>query len=143
MGDLRWCFLGRVGFDEARRLQARLAALRQRGEIDDLLLILEHPPVITVGRNASTDLGDEHRGVPVIRTDRGGQVTYHGPGQIVGYPVCRLPVRGRGVRRFVGAMEHGLCDVALGLGEDFLASGPNEKKVRARSVSSALGFSEP
>ena len=54
--------------------------------------------------------------VPVVRTDRGGQVTYHGPGQVVGYPVCRLPVRGRGVRRFVAAIEHSLCDLALGLG---------------------------
>ena len=52
----------------------------------------------------------------MVRTDRGGDVTYHGPGQLVGYPVCRLPARGRGVRSFVSAVEHALCDVALSLG---------------------------
>lgn len=116
VGDLRWCFLGRVEYDSARRMQTRLADLRARGRVDDLLLLLEHPPVVTVGRNAPMPAERPDVVAPVLRTDRGGDVTYHGPGQLVGYPVCRLPSRGRGVRNFVTAVEHALCDVALSLG---------------------------
>ncbi len=116
VGDLRWCFLGRVEYDAARRLQTRLAELRARGGIDDILLLLEHPAIVTVGRNAPMPDASESGERPVVRTDRGGDVTYHGPGQLVGYPVCRLPSRGRGVRSFVSAVEHALCDVALSLG---------------------------
>ncbi len=97
-------------------MQTRLAELRGRGGIDDLLLLLEHPPVVTVGRNAPMPSASESGGRSVVRTDRGGDVTYHGPGQLVGYPTCRLPARGRGVRSFVAAVEHALCDVALSLG---------------------------
>ncbi|MDG2304716.1 MAG: lipoyl(octanoyl) transferase LipB [Candidatus Binatia bacterium] len=113
---MRWCFLGRVEYDSARRMQTRLAEMRARGGIDDLLLLLEHPPVLTVGRNASVPEGVERPDRPVVRTDRGGDVTYHGPGQLIGYPVCQLPSRGRGVRSFVSAVEQALCDVALSLG---------------------------
>lgn len=116
MVELRWCFLGRQDYAAARRMQTRLAELRARGGIDDLLLLLEHPAVVTVGRNAPEPTAETSQGRPVVRTDRGGDVTYHGPGQLVGYPVCRLPARGRGVRNFVSAVEHALCDVALSLG---------------------------
>lgn len=116
MGDLHWCYMGRVEYDRARRLQTRLAEMRARGCIDDTLLLLEHPPVVTIGRNAPEPTSADTGGRPVVRTDRGGDVTYHGPGQLVGYPVCRLPSRGRGVRAFVSAVEHALCDVALSLG---------------------------
>lgn len=116
VGDLRWTFLGRVEYAKARRLQNHLATLRARGGIEDLLLLLEHPPVVTVGRNAPSPPPSIVRDRPVVRTDRGGDVTYHGPGQLVGYPVCRLPARGRGVRSFVSAVEHAICDVALSLG---------------------------
>ncbi len=116
VGELRWCFLGRVEYAAARRLQTRLADLRARGGMEDLVLLLEHGPVVTVGRNAPLPDPRTVRDRPVVRTDRGGDVTYHGPGQLVGYPVCRLPARGRGVRSFVSAIEHALCDVALSLG---------------------------
>ncbi len=88
--------LGTVDYEAARRLQEKLAAARARGEIPDTLLLLEHPPVITVGRGG----GEEdilapapslsRMGIRVVPTDRGGRATYHGPGQLVVYPIVRL-----------------------------------------------------
>jgi lipoyl(octanoyl) transferase len=81
-----------------------LRAARHRGEIPDTLLLVEHPPVITVGVQ-----GDEGEamppGIPVVHVERGGKVTYHGPGQLVGYPLVDLEARGRDVRRFVRDVE--------------------------------------
>lgn len=88
--------LGVVPYDEALELQHRLVAARKRGELDDVLLLLEHPPVITLGRQ-----GDESHilaapevldalGIRVFRVERGGDVTYHGPGQLMGYPILNL-----------------------------------------------------
>jgi lipoyl(octanoyl) transferase len=116
VGELRWCFLGRVDYDAARDMQNAWAAARASDSIGDHLLLLEHPAVLTVGRNAPMPVLARGDGRRVVRTDRGGDVTYHGPGQLVGYPVVRLPARGRGVRRFVRAMEQALCDVALAAG---------------------------
>jgi lipoyl(octanoyl) transferase len=90
-------------------LQSRLAAERAAGACGELLLLLEHPPVLTVGRNADAPSGTR---LPVVRTDRGGKLTYHGPGQLVGYPVVALRAAGRGVRAFVAALEDALCDTA-------------------------------
>jgi len=109
---LRWCHLGRVEYDAARALQDRLATLRARGGCGDLLLLLEHPPVVTVGRNGIAP----SVAVPVVRTDRGGNATYHGPGQIVGYPVVALRSSGRGVRAFVAGLEAALCATAAACG---------------------------
>lgn len=109
MPTLRWYDLGRVEYDAARALQSRLAAERAAGVRDDLLLLLEHPPVLTVGRNAPLPASG---GVPVVRTDRGGKLTYHGPGQLVGYPVVALRAAGRGVRDFVARLERALCATA-------------------------------
>jgi len=88
--------LGVVGYAEGLRLQRRLVDLRKAGEIGDVLLLLEHTPVITLGRNAkaanvlaSTELLAA-RGVEVFECDRGGDVTFHGPGQLVGYPIFDL-----------------------------------------------------
>lgn len=114
MTELGWCSLGRVEYGAARRLQTELAARRAQGEIDDILLLLEHPPIFTIGRHAPSPEIPVRTEVPLVRTDRGGDLTYHGPGQLVGYPVCGL--RGRGVRRFVDAVERALCDVASALG---------------------------
>ena len=117
MSRLEWCFLGRVGYDDARRLQEHLAAERVAGTIGDRLLLLEHPPVVTLGRHAPDPFAAVARGdaplppVPV-RVGRGGGATYHGPGQLVAYPVVALRSGGRGVRRFVAALEESLCDVA-------------------------------
>ncbi len=88
--------LGVLDYGEGLRLQRKLVDLRKAGEIGDVLLLLEHSPVITLGRNAkaanvlaSTD-ALAARGVEVFECDRGGDVTFHGPGQLVGYPIFDL-----------------------------------------------------
>jgi lipoyl(octanoyl) transferase len=88
--------LGQVDYGEGLRLQQKLIDLRKAGQIGDVLLLLEHSPVITLGRNAKTAnvLGSPDalaaRGVEVFECDRGGDVTFHGPGQLVGYPILNL-----------------------------------------------------
>ncbi|HEY8515771.1 MAG TPA: lipoyl(octanoyl) transferase LipB [Candidatus Binatia bacterium] len=118
MSPLRWSYLGRVEYDAARELQSRLAATRAARGCDDLLLLLEHPPVLTLGRHATAPPTAPW---PVVRTDRGGDVTYHGPGQLVGYPVVALRSAGRGVRAFVAALEAAMCDVAAACGVEAYA----------------------
>lgn len=93
------------------RLQQKLVELRQRGEIADQLLLLEHPPVITLGRGgdarnllASPDVL-ARQGVRFYETTRGGDITYHGPGQVVGYPILHLGEGNRDVRRYVTKLE--------------------------------------
>src|ERR1700760_3948305 len=88
--------LGTIDYSTGLRLQQRLVALRKEGQIGDVLLLLEHSPVITLGRNAkaanilaSPELLAQ-RGVELFECDRGGDVTFHGPGQIVGYPIFDL-----------------------------------------------------
>jgi lipoate-protein ligase B len=95
--DLVWRLdLGRVEYGAAYELQRRLQAERDADRIPDLLLLVEHPPVFTLGRRGSRDdvfLSDAElarRGFGVYETNRGGLVTYHGPGQVVGYPIARL-----------------------------------------------------
>jgi len=88
--------LGQVDYSEGLRLQRKLVELRKAGEIGDVLLLLEHTPVITLGRNAKATnvLASTEalaaRGVEVFECDRGGDVTFHGPGQLVGYPIFDL-----------------------------------------------------
>ena len=87
---------GQVPYEEAREAQKRLEAARQAGELPDVLLLLEHPPVYTKGRRSTRDelpMGPDWyrmQGIEVRETDRGGRVTYHGPGQLVGYPIVSL-----------------------------------------------------
>jgi lipoyl(octanoyl) transferase len=93
---IQYLYLGRVGYDEGLRLQAEIAAWRAEGRVENVLLLLEHPPVLTLGRNAhrANVLASEEllasRGVTVHEINRGGDVTYHGPGQLVGYPIFDL-----------------------------------------------------
>jgi lipoyl(octanoyl) transferase len=88
--------LGRVPFAEALALQQRVIAARKAGEIGDTLILLEHPPVLTLGRNSkrnnilASDEFLEAKGIEVHEVNRGGDVTYHGPGQLVGYPIVDL-----------------------------------------------------
>jgi lipoyl(octanoyl) transferase len=109
--ELRWGFLGRVPYAAAVALQERLRDELRRGEGTEHLLLLEHPHVYTLGRNAdAADVvaGAEWlaaRGVEVAESDRGGQVTYHGPGQLVGYPIVDLSPDRRDVRRYVRDLE--------------------------------------
>jgi lipoyl(octanoyl) transferase len=97
MADLLVCHLGLVPYDEALELQHALREARVRDEIDDVLLLLEHPPVVTRGRRSDPSelgLGEAFlraQGVDVITTQRGGLATYHGPGMLVGYPIVRTP----------------------------------------------------
>ncbi len=92
----RVVWLGRVDYQMAWDLQRSLAAQRLAGEIPDTLLLLEHPPTITVGRGGTSahvlaaPEALARRGITVVETDRGGDVTYHGPGQVVGYPILNL-----------------------------------------------------
>ena len=88
--------LGRLDYAAALVLQQQVSDLRQQGSIGDVLLLVEHPPVLTLGRNARREhivAGDEllaRRGISLFETNRGGDVTYHGPGQLVGYPILHL-----------------------------------------------------
>src|SRR5665213_3620734 len=96
MATLDYLWLGRVPYRKAWALQKRLAAARARDEIDDLLLLVEHPAVYTMGRTGSADhvpSGPEHLrslGADYVDVDRGGSVTFHGPGQLVAYPILRI-----------------------------------------------------
>lgn len=116
-------FLGQLGYEEGLRLQAELVALRAAGRIHNVLLLLEHPPVLTLGRNATranilvSDAALAERGVTVHEINRGGDVTFHGPGQLVGYPIfdLRSLENSRGGRLgpvdFVRLMEEALIRV--------------------------------
>jgi lipoate-protein ligase B len=104
MDELWTCNLGLVEYRAAVEIQERLRARVQAGELPDLLLLLQHPPVYTLGRRSrpgELPIGDD---IPVVGTERGGKLTYHGPGQLVGYPIMHVP----NVRAFVGTMERAL-----------------------------------
>jgi lipoyl(octanoyl) transferase len=116
----RW--LGRIAYPEAHALQKRLAGARADGAVGDQLLLLEHPPVLTLGRNSdpahilasSEELAA--RDIAVERIERGGEVTYHGPGQLVAYPIVRLNETGLLLRPFVRALEAALVETCAGHG---------------------------
>ena len=107
---------GLVPYDDARRAQRAIAAARQAGDIPDVLLQLEHPPVYTKGKRASADelpMGEawyRMQGIEVTDTDRGGWTTYHGPGQLVAYPIVSLKPYGDDVARYVRTMERVMID---------------------------------
>jgi lipoyl(octanoyl) transferase len=101
-------YLGRVDYGAALALQEELAAQRKQGLLGDVLLLLEHPPVLTLGRNAhrehilATEMSLKQRDISIFATNRGGDVTYHGPGQLVGYPILDL----RGFTPALGAIAY-------------------------------------
>jgi lipoyl(octanoyl) transferase len=121
-GPLEVTWLGRIGYREAWTLQKWLAADRADGRIGDRLLLLEHPRVLTLGRHAEDGhvraSPDElaRRGIEVIRVERGGEVTYHGPGQLVAYPIVALSRRGLLLRPFVRALEAAMTETCAAFG---------------------------
>jgi lipoyl(octanoyl) transferase len=114
--ELWVCHLGVVEYREALALQERLRAARQEEELPDVLLTLEHPPVYTRGRRSQPGelpMGEEWylaQGIETVETDRGGLVTYHGPGQLVGYPIVRVDDVVGYVRTLENALVRALVD---------------------------------
>src|SRR6266542_2436702 len=121
-GEVWLADLGRVEYGEAYALQRRLAAERDEERLPDLLLLVEHPPVITLGRRGSrSDVfvsEDELAalGIGLFETNRGGLVTYHGPGQVVGYPIARLRAIAGDAPTYVWRLEETIARALADLG---------------------------
>ena len=147
-GPISAYWLGRVAYGAAHELQERVLRARIAQEIGDTILLLEHEPVITLGRGADAShvLLDEaqrgKRGIALHETGRGGDATYHGPGQLVAYPIVALHERGLLVRPFVRALEAALVETCATLGVDAGrrdghpgcwcdANGPSPRKIGA------------
>jgi len=117
-----FCRLGTVDYAEAHRLQKELQAKRIAGEVDDTVLLLEHPPVLTMGRSAkerhiiAQPEALEARGIAVHEVGRGGDVTYHGPGQLVVYPIIDLKPNRRDVRKYMWSLEETMIRTCADLG---------------------------
>ena len=158
MAPLHARWLGRIDYREAHALQKRLVDDRADGRIGDQLLLLEHPAVLTLGKNsdpahilASTE-ELEARGIEVQRIERGGEVTYHGPGQLVAYPIVRMHERGLLLRPFVRALEAALVETCRALGVESArrdghpgcwcdADGPEPRKIGALGLRVERGVS--
>jgi lipoyl(octanoyl) transferase len=118
--DELWvCKLGTIPYTEALAVQAEVRERRRRGELPDTLLLLEHPPVYTRGRRADDgelSLGEDFyraRRIEIVPTDRGGKVTYHGPGQLVGYPIMRVVDIGAHLRKMEAAIVAALGECGV------------------------------
>ena len=149
--DLLVCHLGQVEYREAAALQERLREQVIAGELPELMLLLEHPPVYTIGRRS--DAGDlpfpeafyRERGIDVVRTPRGGQLTYHGPGQLVGYPIMRVS----SVPDYILTMERGLVaaladaglEAGTKLGHKHVGVWVGERKIASVGVHISHGVS--
>lgn len=114
--EVHWAFLGRVGYGAAQGLQEGVREEVKRGRGPERLLLLEHEHVYTLGRNGSVGEVLEAGGVEVVECDRGGRVTYHGPGQLVGYPVINLSPDRRDIRRYVRDLQETLVETLAGYG---------------------------
>lgn len=125
--EVSW--LGRVSYRDAWDLQHRLVAARVEGRIADQLLLLEHEPVLTLGRHSDPShvvASPQElvvRGIELIRTERGGEVTYHGPGQLTGYVILKLADRGLLIRPLVRTLEAALAGACEAMGVE---AGPKE-----------------
>lgn len=124
--------LGLIDYKEAWDLQRLLWSKRVEGRLPDLLLILEHPHVITLGRRgdrSSLLVSPEvlkEKGIPLFQVERGGEVTYHGPGQLIGYPILRLKGYGYRLTQYVGELE----EVILRTLKDFGIEGRRDSRNR-------------
>jgi len=124
--------LGLEPYGKAHALQHRLVAARQQGDVSDVILLLEHEPVITLGRRAdprnvlATAEALQEAGIELVRIERGGDVTYHGPGQLVGYPIIDLASLGIGPSDYM----HGLEDVIMAaIGEFGIVGGRRKGQI--------------
>jgi lipoate-protein ligase B len=152
--ELWVCHLGVVDYREALDLQERLRTARQEDELPDVLLTLEHPPVYTRGRRSAPGelpMGDEWyaaRGIDVVDTDRGGKVTYHGPGQLVGYPIVRVDDVVAYVRSLEGALVAALADEGVAArsrpheGHRFAGVWVDDRKIASVGVHLSRGVSK-
>jgi len=111
MGKCRVLYLGLVSYEKAYDLQRKLHKFRREGRIDDVLILLEHEPVVTMGRGGKRDnilVSDEFlqsKGIRVFEIDRGGDVTLHCPGQLVGYPILDLKIYGKNIHKYLRNLE--------------------------------------
>jgi len=114
--EFRW--LGRMEYAAALELQRARVEARRRGEAPDMVFLLEHDPVYTIGRTRDrTSLRDaEDQGVPVVETNRGGQATFHGPGQLVGYPILDLAEYGKDLHHYLRSLEESLIAACAAVG---------------------------
>jgi lipoate-protein ligase B len=147
------CHLGTVEYLEALELQERLRAARQEDELPDVLLTLEHPPVYTRGRRSvagELPFGEDWysaRGIDVVDTGRGGKVTYHGPGQLVGYPIVRVDDVVAYVRTLEDALVTALADEGVAArsrpreGHRFTGVWVDERKIASIGVHLSRGVS--
>jgi len=145
MDDLLVCHLGRVEYREATALQEHLRAQVQSGAQEDLVLLLEHPPVYTLGRRTEPKrdlpMGEAwylSQGIDVVPTDRGGRLTYHGPGQLVGYPIMRVTDVVAYVRTLeramIAALAHEGLEAFTREGKDFTGVWVGERKIASIGV---------
>ena len=152
--ELWVCHVGVVDYREALALQERLREARQADELPDVLLTLEHPPVYTRGRRSRTGelpMGEDWyraQGIDVVETDRGGLVTYHGPGQLVGYPIVRVDDVVRYVRSLEDALVRALHDEGVAgarsrprEGHRYTGVGVEERKIASIGVHVSRGVS--
>ncbi len=121
-GPITAWWLGRTRYRDAWDLQHRIVAARAAGTVGDQLLLLEHEPVLTLGRHSdpshvlASPAELAARQIELIRSERGGEVTYHGPGQLTAYPIVRLADRGLYIRSFVRALEAALAETCTDFG---------------------------
>ena len=142
-----------VEYREALALQERVRAARQRDEVPDVLLTLEHPPVYTRGRRSGAGelpMGEgwyRMQGIDIVDTDRGGKVTYHGPGQLVGYPIVRVDDVLAYVRTLEAALVAALAEEGVGAraraedGPDYTGVWVGERKIASIGVHVQRGVS--
>ncbi len=152
-GETWVCHLGCVPYSDATALQETLRARRQAGEIADTLLLLEHPPTYTVGRRAAAEELPfpesfyAAKGIEVHATDRGGRVTYHSPGQLVGYPILAVADVHRHLRTMEAALIAALGEVGVRArsrheeGIDFTGVWVEERKIASIGVHLSRGVS--
>jgi lipoyl(octanoyl) transferase len=153
MDDLLVCHLGQIEYRAATELQERLRERRQAGAIGDVLLLLEHPPVYTRGRrtrDGELPMGEAWyatQGIDVVDTPRGGRVTYHGPGQLVGYPIMRTDDVVEHVRSMERAIVAALAEQGIDAharvedGPDFTGVWVRERKIASIGVHLSKGVS--